>query len=138
MRHILILLIALCFSPILSAQSSSKVEKRGITKRSITEISYENGANEEIIEEEKWFDEEGNVIELKERDNKGKLKNWVKYTYTKKNDVETELYLNANGKLLEKIEYRYEDGLRTEKLYYDGKERLVKKKVYAYEYKERD
>ncbi len=138
MRSIFVGIIVFLLPFMVVAQSQKEVKKKGITKRTVTEIVYEDGLNRELVEELQRFDEEGRLLELKEFSNDGKLKNWVIYTYTTEGEVATESYFSGKEKLKEKVEYIYKDGLRSEKRYYDGKDRLVKKKVYEYEYKQPD
>ncbi len=135
MKNIILFIAILSFPLLASAQSANKIAKKGITKRTTTETIYEDGLDKEVVEEERWFDERGNLVEHKEYSSEGKLKFWAKYTYSEKDNLLSESFYDVKERLTEKVEYVYKDGLRAEKLYYDGKERLIKKKVYAYEYK---
>ena len=98
------------------------------------ETDYSEGLDNPVIEEEKRFDENGNVIEYKTYTKTGKLKKWFVYEYTQEGDIQQEKEFDAKERLIHKVVYIYQDGLRKEKLYYDGKERLLKKKTYDYTY----
>ena len=45
-------------------------------------------------------------------------------------------FFNARGKLVAKEVTVYSDGLRVERLFYNQKEKLVKRKVYEYEFRD--
>lgn len=134
MKRILGVLVCTFWLATVCGQSTKNIVKKQITKRVITEINYADGLNKPMVEEEKTFDANGNVLVLKEFNNDGKIKTWMTYEYDANDDVICEKQLNAKGNVIEKIVYIYKDGLRTEKQYFDAKDRLVKKKMYEYSY----
>ncbi len=130
-----ILLLALLFSLGANAQSSKEVKEKGIVSQHVYEIDYSEGLNTEVLEKEDFFDAAGNLIELKEYNSKGEVDLWEKYTYTDDGEIKTETYLDKKGNVEKKVVYEYEDGLKTAKLYYDAKDRLLKKKKYVYKFR---
>ncbi len=127
-----ITVLATLFTVLGHAQSSKEVKKHNIATKQVVEVEVEKGTNARTVEEFEAFDIEGNVVERKDYDSEGVLKEWVKFAYNADNDLVKETYLDVKGKVLETIVYTFKDGLKREKLYYDSKNRLVKKKVYEY------
>lgn len=130
-----LLCLALFAAVLINAQSAKKIKAHKITSKQIVEIEVERGTNARTFEEFKAFDAEGNVIEYKDYDADGNLKSWVKYDYNLEEEVIKETYLNHKEKIIEIVEYIYKEGLKREKLYFDNKHRLIKKKVYEYTFK---
>lgn len=120
---------------LLQAQSAKKVKEYKITTKQTIEIEVERGTKARTIEEFEAFNADGNIIEYRDYNSDGKLKSWIKYEYNADEEIIKEVYLNEKGNLIESIEYIFKDGLKTEKLYFDSKHRLVKKKVYEYTFK---
>jgi len=116
------------------SQSEKKAKKYHVKTVTINETVLDNGNNKELIEE-KAFDEKGKLTEHKEY-NDNKIKTWKKYTYTQDGNIESEQTLNAKGVIIKKIVYKYSNGLKISKSYYDSKDRLKKQKYYEYNYYE--
>lgn len=132
LRKLYIIVLAAFCTVLLHAQSPKEVKKHNISTRKVVEIEVERGTNARTIEEYEAFDLEGNVVEKKDYNSDGELKDWVKFDYNEDNEVVKEIYLDEKGKVIESIVFVFKDGLKREKLYYDSKNRLVKKKVYEY------
>jgi hypothetical protein len=115
-----------------TAQSKKGIREAGIKQRIVKEIMYEKGFNTAMVEEENWYDSRGNLIEIKKINSRGKLSNWMKYEYDADDNIITEITLDNKAKVVLKVVYVYNNGLRSEKLYYDRKNRLAKKKTYEY------
>lgn len=131
-RKIYITLLTVFFTALVHAQSPKEVVKHNIATKQVVEIEVERGTKARSVEEFEAYDKNGNLIEKKDFNNDGELKEWVKYEYNEDEEVVKEIYLDEKGKVLESIVFVFKDGLKKEKLYYDSKNRLVKKKVYEY------
>ncbi len=116
------------------SQSQQSVEEHGIKKVQIFETDFENGERDKRIIEERVYDSAGNMIEFKEFGDDGKPEKWEKYTYNAQGKMTSESTFSAKGDLKKRIEHIYVKGLKTEKRYYDSKERLTKTKYYEYAY----
>ncbi len=82
-------------------------------------------------ESETYYDQAGNITEeitYKE----GKIKKHFKYQYDSDNNKIKEEQLDASGRIIESSEYKFENGLRVEKIVYDAGKRIKSKKVYTY------
>lgn len=132
-----LLSIALFFAALnLMAQSKDEIIKRGIEVRRYYEKELEEGDTEFFIFKEEHFNAQGELVEIKEYKNKGKEVNlWFKYKYDNQMQLIEELELDEKGQQKERVEYKYKDGLRTEKLYYDSKNRLRQIRKYEYGYR---
>lgn len=132
-RYCLIILLVVPF--VLSfAQDKSDLKKHGISKRVEKVADYEDGLSKKRIVEERSFNEAGKLVEFKDWSKDGKIKEWIKYAYTEEGEIESETYLDAKERIIERIVYTYENGLKVKKSYFDNKERLVKEKFYEYSY----
>ncbi len=80
---------------------------------------------------EQYFDQQGNLIEditYKQ----GKVDKHFKYHYDSDNNKVREEEYDSSGRLIESSEYKYENGLRTEKTVYDQNKKIKSKKIYQY------
>jgi hypothetical protein len=80
---------------------------------------------------EQYYDSRGNLLEditYKQ----GKINKHFKYQYDSDNNKIREEEYNPSGKLIESSEYKFENGLRTEKSVYDSNKKLKSKKIYQY------
>ncbi|MDN5202232.1 hypothetical protein QQ008_12680 [Fulvivirgaceae bacterium BMA10] len=130
----LITVLFISLSLQLVAQSKKQIKKNGITAVKTLEQDISLGEKELWIEKEEHFDQKGELVEIKKFYKKGKIKSWERFTYNEAGLLASEEELNAKGETIKLIEYKYENGLRTQKLYYDAKKRLYKKKKYEYQY----
>lgn len=118
-----------------SAQSKKEIREKGIASVTVEEYFLEEGMNEPVTESVEQYDENGELVEIKEMNKLGEVKRWERYAYDEEGNRIEEIYLDEKGKI-ESIERSiYKDGLRVEKHYYDHRERLYKKKVYVYGYR---
>ncbi len=120
----------------LFAQSEKTIRNHNIKSQTVYEYFVAEGIKEPQVEKSELYDRQGNVIELKEYNKDGLLDKWQKYTYDEFNNKVEEISYDAKGKIEERIVWVYKNDLVTEKLYYDQKDRLVKKKEYKYEYQD--
>ncbi len=80
---------------------------------------------------EQYYDSKGNLLEditFKQ----GKIDKHFKYQYDSDNNKIREEEYDPSGKLIESSEYKFENGLRTEKSVYDSNRKLKSKKIYQY------
>ncbi len=121
--------------PILG-QSTKTIKEKKIASQSIYEYFVEEGIDEPLLESYEKYDEAGNLLEIKELNSKGEVKLWQKYVYNEEGNVVEEILLDAKGRVESKEKSIYSDGLRIEKQYYNKKDKLVKRKVYEYEFRD--
>ena len=125
---IIILLISLSSF----AQKKSEIVQHGIETKRFFEQNIKDGDDSPVLIKEEYYDLRGDLVEIKEFENNGKdIKTWFKYTYDYKDIIE-EIELNSKGEQKERIVYKYNKGLRIEKLTYDSKNRLEKRRTYEY------
>jgi len=120
----------------LMGQDRETIKEKKIASRTVHEYFLEQGMDKAVVESIEKYDENGKLIEIKEFNSKGEVKLWEEYIYNEEGKVEEARYFNARGKLESKEKHIYSDGLRTEKLYYNSKDKLVKRKVYEYEFRD--
>lgn len=131
----LLLITILFFSFNSFAQKKSEIIQYGIEVKSFFEQSIKDGDEAPILVKEEFYDVKGDLVEIKEYESNGKdIDKWFKYKYNYFDIVE-ELELNPKGEQIERTVYKYEKGLRTEKLTYDDKDRLEKRRTYKYGYR---
>jgi len=116
-------------------QSTEIIKEKKIASQSIYEYFVEEGIDEPLLESYEKYDTEGKVLEIKELNSKGEVKLWQKFVYDEAGNVVEEIFFDGKGRLESKEKSVYSDGLRIEKLYYNKKDKLVKRKVYEYEFR---
>jgi len=116
-------------------QSTEIIKEKKIASQSIYEYFVEEGIDEPLLESYEKYDTEGKVLEIKELNSKGEVKLWQKFVYDEAGNVVEEIFFDGKGRLESKEKSIYSDGLRIEKLYYNKKDKLVKRKVYEYEFR---
>lgn len=134
MKRAIFILSILLISLSSYAQDRKEVIEKGIQVKRNYETNVAEGDNTPYLEKEEYYNFRGDLTEIKELKDNGKtLVLWFKYKYDSQGNVTEELELNAKGEQKERIEYKYENGLKVEKNYYDSKNRLAKKKTFKYE-----
>jgi hypothetical protein len=134
MKRTIFILAILLISLSSYAQDRKEVIEKGIQVKRNYEINVAEGDNTPYLEKEEHYNFRGDLTEIKELKDNGKtLVLWFKYKYDSQGNVTEELELTAKGEQKERIEYKYENGLKIEKNYYDSKNRLSKKKTFKYE-----
>jgi YD repeat-containing protein len=118
------------------SQSKKQIRDMDIVSRTVEEYFIEEGIKEPVIESIQKFDEEGELVELKEFNRKGEVQKWEKYVYDEDGNLVEEIFLDDRGKIEHTEKNIWENGLRTEKQYYNSRDKLYKKKVYVYEYRQ--
>lgn len=132
MKNTLAIIICLIASTAI-AQSKKDITKNNV--KSITEVKYDysDGIEEKAIESKMVYNNEGELIELKEY-KKGDLDKHEKYSYDSKGNRIKQIKYDEKGKIDEIIEYKYSGDLRTERIEYYPNGKIKNKKVYTYEY----
>ena len=118
------------------AQSKKTIREKGITTIIVKEYFIEEGMDEPVVESIQSFNEEGELLELKEFNKKEEVKRWEKYVYDDDGNVVEQIFLDEKGRITETEKNIYDGKLRIEKQYYNKKGNLYKKKVYQYEYRQ--
>ncbi len=136
MKHIAyrIILFFLVFScPVWMYGQDKKAVKHKLKSITEYEQKYEKGvAGKALKESEILYDNKGNVMEEMEY-KLGKISKHTKYQYDEDNNKIRETELDPSGKKVKVTEYKYSDGLRTEKTVYDGNNKIISRKTYKYE-----
>lgn len=117
-------------------QSTKTIKEKKISSRTVQEYFIEEGMDKPVIESIEKYNENGYLLEIKEFNSRGEVRLWEKYSYNEEGDVVETQFFNARGKLDSKEINVYSNGLRIEKQYYNNKDKLVKRKVYEYEYRD--
>ena len=125
------ILIILVFGISLAANCQEPAKKDKIKSIIITEEKYDVLVKKQYKESETYYDLRGNVIEeitYKE----GKLNKHFKYQYDSDDNKIKEEEFDPSGRIIEYSEYKIENGLRVEKIVYDGNKKIKSKKLYQY------
>lgn len=135
-RRILYITFLILIIP-LSAHSQGRktVKKKQIQSQTVYEYFLEEGRKDPVVERIEVFDTLGNVIELKEFNSEGIIKNWQKFAFDEDDNQIEEIVLDARGRQQERTVWIYKEDLLIEKKYFDHKDRMVKRKEYKYKYR---
>jgi len=126
-----IFLIILVFGTVLTAFGQNTDPKNKIKSIIVTEEKADLLVKKQYTESETYFDQKGNITEeiiYKQ----GKVDTHFKYMYDENNNKIREEEFDSSGKIKESSEYKYENGLRTEKTIYDSNKKIKTKKFYKY------
>ena len=119
-----------------AAQGTKTIKAKKIATKTVYEHFMEDGADEPVVESIERYDEEGELLEVKEMNRKGEVRLWEKYVYNDEGKVVEELFLDAKGRVIRTEKSIYKDGLRVEKQFFNIRNQMYKNKVYKYEYRE--
>jgi antitoxin component YwqK of YwqJK toxin-antitoxin module len=97
----------------------------------VTEEKYDMLVKKQFKESETYYDSKGNITESIEY-KQGKVDKHFKYEYDAENNKIKEEEYDTSGRLKEISEYKYVNGLRTEKTVYDSNKKMKSKKTYTY------
>jgi len=117
-------------------QSTKIIKEKKIATRTVQEYFIDEGMDEPVIESLEKYNEDGNLIEIQEFNSRGDVKLWEKYAYDTEGRVVEEVFLDAKGRVERTEKSIYSDGLRIEKQFYNNKDKLYKRKVYEYEFRD--
>jgi hypothetical protein len=125
---LIILMIFGIYNPANSQKSQTKPKVKSIV---VSEEKFNTLIKRQYKESETFYDANGNLMEeitYKE----GKVNKHFKYQYDTESNKTREEEYDPSGKLIEFSVYKIENGLRTEKIVYDGNNSLKSKKTYSY------
>lgn len=117
-----ITLSAICQKPASDVKIKSQI---------VTEEKYDMLVKKQLKESETYYDIRGNVIESITY-KQGKVDKHFKYQYDPDNNKIKEEEFDATGRIKESSEYKYSNGVRTEKSVFDPNKKLKSKKTYIY------
>lgn len=129
-----LLVISVLVTGVSYGQSKKDIREHNIISRTVHEYFIEEGMDEPVVESIEKFSENGERLEIQEFNKRGEVKLWEKYVYNKNGDLVEEIFLDERGRITGTEKNIYNGDLRVEKLYYNHKGDLYKKKVYEYEY----
>jgi hypothetical protein len=124
-----ILTVLLC---LMVPAHSQKLEKKPKIKSLIIMEEESDVLVKKIVKDsETYYDSHGNITEdIKYK--QGKLAKHFRYQYDNEDNKIKEEELDPTGKVTEYSEYKYENGLRIEKIVYTGNGKIKSRKVYQY------
>lgn len=114
-----------------TAVSQNVAPKEKIKSIIITEEKADVLVKKQFTESETYYDVKGNITE-EITYKQGKVDKHFKYQYDADNNKIKEEEFDSSGKIIESSEYKYEKGLRTEKIVYDSNKKVKSKKSYKY------
>jgi hypothetical protein len=97
----------------------------------VSEEKYDMLIKKQYKESETYYDSRGNELESITY-KQGKVDKHFKYQYDADNNKIKEEEFDTSGKLKESSEYKYVNGLRTEKNVFDQNKKLKSKRTYVY------
>jgi hypothetical protein len=126
-----IILIIMFLTCVVSAecQKSGTIDK--IKSVVVTDEKYDMIVKKQFKDSETYYDSRGNVIESITY-KQGKTDKRFKYEYDADNNKIKEEEFDPSGKIKESSDYKYVNGLRTEKNVYDSNKKLKSRKTYTY------
>lgn len=125
------LLIILAVSYSMSAVCQKTAPSDKIKSVIVTEEKYDMLVKKQLKESETYYDSKGNVTESITY-KLGKVDKHFKYEYDAENNKIKEEEFEPSGRLKESSEYKYSNGLRTEKAVFDPNKKMKSRKVYTY------
>ena len=121
-------------APVL-AQSKKDIREKNIRSITVEEYFLEEGINEPSVESVETYNADGELVEIKEFNRRGEVKRWEKYSYDEEGNRVEEIFFDEKGRVESMERTIYEEGLKVERQYFNDREKMVKKKVYVYEYR---
>ena len=115
----------------LSAMCQKSASDVKIKSQIVTEEKYDMLVKKQLKESETYYDIRGNVIESITY-KQGKVDKHFKYQYDSDDNKIKEEEFDATGRIKESSEYKYSNGVRTEKSVFDPNKKLKSKKTYIY------
>jgi hypothetical protein len=125
------ILIFLILSCALKAECQKSRPDDKIKSLVVSEEKYDMLVKKQYKESETYYDSRGNELESITY-KQGKVDKHFKYQYDADNNKIKEEEFDASGKLKESSEYKYANGLRTEKNVFDQNKKLKSKRTYVY------
>jgi hypothetical protein len=122
------LMIVFSGVPAFCQKSEKKPKIKSIT---ILEEKSDVLIKKQVKDSETFYDSRGNILE-EINYKQGKVDKHFRYQYDNEDNKIKEEKIDPSGKVTEYSEYKYENGLRTEKIVYTGSGKIKSKKVYQY------
>ncbi|MCK5066714.1 MAG: hypothetical protein KAR16_04725 [Bacteroidales bacterium] len=119
-----------------AAQGTKTIKEKKIVTLTVHEYFVEEGLDDPVVESIERYNEEGEILEVKEMNRRGEVRKWEKYKYDEEGNLVEEVFLDSKGRITRTEKNIYSDGLRIEKQYFNSREMMFKRKVYEYEYRE--
>ncbi len=138
MKHLIVLSMLIAAGGGLLAQSRKTIRTEGISSITVNEVFVGEGRTDPAIESYESFNEDGEPTEIREYAKSGELKRWERFVYDEEGRLSEKTVLDERGRIQSREKTFYTGKLRSEKHYFDRHNRLVKKKIYVYEYREQD
>jgi hypothetical protein len=114
-----------------SVMSQSKEQGARVKSVTVTEEKPDMLIKKQYKDSETYYDTRGNISEeISYKD--GKVTKHFRYQYDQDNNKIKEEELDSSGRIKETSEYKYSNGLRTEKIVYDSGKKIKSRKVYTY------
>jgi len=114
-------------------QAQDKTSAPKVKSLVVQEEDFAKSASGKRLESEITYDQLGNVVEEKQYKD-GRLDSWEKNEYDKDANKIKVTELDESGKVLKYSTYKYEKGLRTEKIVYGSNQKMKSKKTYQYKF----
>lgn len=129
-RNLILILLFLFLSDsvIVYAQQPGQPKIKNI---SVYSEKFDKMISRKIKNSETNYDSKGNVIEEIEYAN-NKIDKHAQYQFDESNHMIKEIDLDASGKIIKTTEYKYENGLKTEKSIYGSDGKIKSRKTYVY------
>lgn len=130
-KNFLLIIVIYAICTTVYSQEPVKVPGDKVKSVVVYQEKYDILVTRKYKELEQSFDSKGNLLE--QVDYKlGKIIKHFRYQYDSDNNKIREEEYDPAGRLIELSEYKFENGLRIEKLVYDGSKKLKSKKTYVY------
>ncbi len=114
-----------------SVMAQSKDPAVRIKSIVVTEEKPDMLVKKQYKDSETYYDSRGNISEeIAYKD--GKVSKHLRYQYDQDNNKTKEEELDSSGRVKETSDYKYSNGLRTEKIVYDSGKKIKSRKVYTY------
>jgi hypothetical protein len=126
-----LLLVFLISLIALSAECQKSGTNNKIKSLVVSEEKFDMLVKKQYKDSETYYDSHGNVLESITY-KQGKMDKHFKYQYDSDNNKIKEEEFDSAGRITESSEYKYENGLRTEKTVYDPNKKMKSKKTYVY------
>lgn len=125
------LFVILFLGGTLSAECQKTASDVKIKSLIVTEEKHDMLIKKQYKEAETYYDSRGNVLESITY-KLGKVDKHFKYQYDSDNNKIKEEEFDTSGRIKESSEYKYNNGLRTEKTVYDSNKKIKSIKTYTY------
>jgi hypothetical protein len=124
-------IILLVLAGTLSAECQKSDSKDKIKSIIVMEEKHDVLVKKQYKESETYFDQKGNILE-EINYKQGDVTKHFKYQYDADNNKIREEEYDPSGRLIEFSEYKFDNGLRVEKIVYDANKKVKSKKSYTY------